>query len=309
MYQKLCNELGLILAVFDKETLSPTLRTIEFTKIAGNTSEEIFSFFSQENKKFSKEIILNTEVDSPNRFFIQVKIGRQRRSIEFEVSRNSDGDITFYGKDITEQKKMEFSLQSYSTIMESQEKKLHKMAYTDSLTGASNRRAIFEAFEEYSKDPNNILGAVCILDIDHFKAFNDRYGHEFGDHVLKYFSKKVSDALDDDCFFARIGGEEFCVFSYSRTERQLNALIDTVLDSIKDEDIITPEQVTTNISFSAGIAEYSIDGKTLDDLLNNADKALYFAKAAGRSRVISFSTELFEKRDYTLIPNYRDADR
>ena len=55
----------------------------------------------------------------------------------------------------------------------------------------------------------------------------------------------------------------------------------------------------TNISFSAGIAEYKKDGTTLDKLLNNADKALYFAKAAGRGRVISFSTELFERRDDT----------
>ncbi len=65
----------------------------------------------------------------------------------------------------------------------------------------------------------------------------------------------------------------------------------------------------TNISFSAGIAEYTKDGTTLDELLNNADKALYFAKAAGRARVISFSTDIFEKRDDTLIPNYRETDR
>ena len=56
-----------------------------------------------------------------------------------------------------------------------------------------------------------------------------------------------------------------------------------------------------NISFSAGIAEYGVDGQTLDELLKNADRALYFAKANGRSCVIPFSADLFEKRDATLI--------
>ena len=63
----------------------------------------------------------------------------------------------------------------------------------------------------------------------------------------------------------------------------------------------TPITESVNISFSAGIAEYGVDGETLDELLKNADRALYYAKANGRSCVIPYSAELFDKRDTTLI--------
>ena len=193
--------------------------------------------------------------------------------------------------------------------MEKQEKSLRKIAYSDSLTGIANRRAMFKRFTEYAQDEDNIKGAICILDIDHFKQFNDTYGHTFGDYALKYFAEKVSLVLDDDCYFARIGGEEFCIFSYTRDEAELNTLISRVLNLIKNCDIHTPHQTMTRISFSAGITEYKKHGTTLNELLSNADKALYFAKATGRCRVISFSAELFQNSGDSPISNFREIER
>ena len=309
MYKEIIDELCIIVAILDKETFGPKFVSAKLAQLIGSEAEEIVRLFESKNNEFSKQKVLNIEEESPYKVVIPLRNGRIRMSVEFIITRHHSGDLMIVGNDITEQKKLEYSLQSYSAIMEKQNKLLYEMAYTDALTGVHNRRAIFENFEEYANVHTTVLGSICILDIDHFKQFNDRYGHEFGDHVLKYFSEQFNLALDDDYFFSRIGGEEFCVFSHNRSGSDLNAIIDGILESVKDGAIVTPEQRATHINFSAGITEYTKNGTTLDELLNNADKALYFATASGRARVISFSTDLFEKRDDTLISNYREANR
>jgi diguanylate cyclase (GGDEF)-like protein len=281
----------------------------KFKTVIGECGESIFSQFENKFKEFSRSQILAIDATTPFSFTIQLKDGRTRKAIKITISEYDEDNLIILGEDISEFKKLESSLRSYSTLMEKQEKKLVKLAYTDSLTGIANRRAMFKEFNRYIRNKENVKGSICIIDIDHFKQFNDIYGHEFGDYILKYFTEKISLALDSDCYFARIGGEEFCVFSYTRNSTELNALIDTVLHSIKSCEICTPEQSVTQISFSAGITEYTKNGTSLDELLRNADKALYFAKATGRCRVISFSTELFEKRDETLIPKFREIER
>tara|TARA_B100000686_G_scaffold30430_1_gene31194 strand:- start:545 stop:814 length:270 start_codon:yes stop_codon:yes gene_type:complete len=77
--------------------------------------------------------------------------------------------------------------------------------------------------------------------------------------------------------------------------------LEEALGKVQGLQLKTPITESVNISFSGGIAEYGVDGKTLDELLKNADRALYYAKANGRSCVIRYSAELFEKRDTTLI--------
>ena len=142
---------------------------------------------------------------------------------------------------------------------------------------------------------------MSILDIDHFKRYNDEYGHDFGDFVLKTFAQQVRVQLADKTIFARIGGEEFCVVDYSGGAEMAREKLQGALDAVRDLQLDTPKTEFVNITFSAGVAEYGRDGHTLDDLLKNADRALYYAKANGRSCVIPYSAELFEKRDTTLI--------
>jgi len=229
-----------------------------------------------------------------------VSNSKVRKTIDFKVSHDSLGNILIHGEDITNAKKLEYLLKSYSTILEKQQK-LYKMAYSDSLTGVPNRRAFFKHYSDNIEKKTGSASSVCILDIDHFKKVNDTYGHEFGDEVLKYFSKQIVDGLDDQCFFARIGGEEFCVFSKNRTSEELTDLIEKVLANLRKKTITAPNEEDLKISFSAGIAQYKKDGDTLDELLNKADKALYFAKAIGRSCVISFSCDLSDEQDKTAL--------
>jgi len=306
---ELLNRLKLLVAICDKKSLSPIYSTVKFKTVIGECSATIFSLFETKYKNFSKQQVLAIDEKTPYSFAIQVKDGKTRKMIKITISDYNNGQLMIVGEDITELKKLEYSLKSYASIMEKQERSLRKIAYTDSLTGIANRRAMFKRFSEYIQDDDNVQGAICILDIDHFKQFNDTYGHNFGDYALKYFAEKVNLALDDDCFFARIGGEEFCVFSYTRDEAELNTLISSVLNLIKKCEIHTPHQTITRISFSAGITEYKKHGTTLNELLSNADKALYFAKATGRCRVISFSTKLFKPHGNSPVPNFREIER
>lgn len=305
----LLNKLDYLVAICNRKTLTPSYSTTKFNAIIGEYGEAILTLFDRKYKSFSRPQVLDIDGDSPYSFEIQLKDGSKHKTIEVTISDYNEDNLMIVGKDITELKKLESSLRAYSSMMEKQEKSLIKMAYTDSLTGIANRRAMFKIFNEYTQNKNNIKGAICILDIDHFKQFNDIYGHDFGDYVLKYFAEKITLELGDDCYFARIGGEEFCVFSDTHNGSELNALIDTVLNSIKNCDIPTPNQDIAKISFSAGICEYTKNGTTLDELLSNADKALYAAKATGRCRVISFSTALFEKREKNLATKFREAER
>jgi diguanylate cyclase (GGDEF)-like protein len=315
----LLNKLDVVVAICNRQTLAPSYSSSKFKAIIGECGEAIFNLFESKYQQFSREQVLVVNAQSPYEFTIQLKSERTRKTIKVTMSDYDEEQLMIVGQDITELKKLEYSLQSYASIMETQEKSLIKMAYTDSLTGIDNRRAMFKRFNEYIQNQNqnqhqhqsqnNIKGSIAVLDIDHFKKFNDVFGHEFGDYVLKYFAEKVTLALDNDCYFARIGGEEFCVLSYTRNGAELNTLINTVLDSIKCCEILTPEKNITQLSFSAGIVEYTDYGTTLDELLSNADKALYFAKATGRGQVISFSTDLLAKHEVKPIPKFREIKR
>ena len=148
---------------------------------------------------------------------------------------------------------------------------------------------------------NRFHCAVSILDIDHFKKYNDGYGHDFGDFVLKAFSQQSRDRLSEKTIFARIGGEEFCIVAYFGSAETATDGLQGALDLVRDMQLQTPKTESVNITFSTGIAEFGLDRKMLDELLKNADRTLYFAKANGHSCVIPYSADLFEKRETTLI--------
>ena len=300
MLHEILNDIGVVVGILDKHTLIPIFLSEQFEELVGSNSEEILAFLVSKDKQLTKAQLLEEGCGLEFKFITEIKKKRVRKTIDFKVSHDSLGNILIYGEDITNAKKLEYLLKSYSTILEKQQK-LYKMAYSDSLTGVPNRRAFFKHYSDNIEKKTGSASSVCILDIDHFKKVNDTYGHEFGDEVLKYFSKQIVDGLDDQCFFARIGGEEFCVFSKNRTSEELTELIEKVLANLRKKTITAPNEEDLKISFSAGIAQYKKDGDTLDELLNKADKALYFAKAIGRSCVISFSCDLSDEQDKTAL--------
>lgn len=162
-------------------------------------------------------------------------------------------------------------------------KELEKMALLDNLTQLANRnyieREIQSRFEE--KKRLNVPFGVLFMDIDHFKQFNDRYGHDVGDDVLKFVANTfVSDARPFD-LYGRWGGEEFLGIIRNITERNLKHLGNRVLNLIENS-YITHNDKKLRVTISIG-ATLVRETDTMESLIKRVDKLLYKSKAAGRN--------------------------
>lgn len=165
--------------------------------------------------------------------------------------------------------------------------RLEQLANLDGLTGVLARRAFLDRAEAAMKETKLTRAklSIAIIDIDHFKSINDRYGHAAGDQVLVHFASVVSDILRSSDLFGRLGGEEFGILSRS-TDRSGSVAI---LDRLRVHVSKSPCGVASEdlfYTFSAGVDEYC-NGDTLVDLMARADAALYAAKATGRNCVVA----------------------
>jgi len=161
--------------------------------------------------------------------------------------------------------------------------RLQFLAFHDSLTGIYNRRRFFE-LAEHLFGTREDLHAV-ILDIDHFKNINDRFGHGIGDETLRQVVSAVRDRLPPEAVFGRLGGEEFGMLFPGYDTASLFSLVDTLREAVSHLIIPTP-QGPIQCHISCGIAVREPGLRNIDELLHHADEALYEAKGSGRNRVI-----------------------
>lgn len=135
-----------------------------------------------------------------------------------------------------------------------------------------------------SKKPFSVL----IMDVDHFKHFNDKFGHLNGDEVLKYFSSSLRlDLEDEENAPFRFGGDEFVVVFPDKSAHEAAKLAARLKKNIKTRScLIRGRQLT--VTFSGGIACYPADARSLEQLLERADQALYYSKNHGRAQVTCF---------------------
>lgn len=166
--------------------------------------------------------------------------------------------------------------------------RLDHAARTDFLTRLANRREFNERLvaEIARTDRTGRPLSVLVLDLDSFKLINDRYGHDAGDEVLETFASLVSSAIRKVDLAARIGGEEFGVLAPETTGEE-GAALGERLRRIVEEAFQDRYSVTT----SCGVAEYRGTGTDPEQLLRDADRALYAAKADGRNRVAASGPE------------------
>jgi diguanylate cyclase (GGDEF)-like protein len=160
----------------------------------------------------------------------------------------------------------------------------------DYLTGLPNRRTF-----ERQTSPYLLLAkrqkrpvAIAMLDLDNFKQINDTYGHPAGDTVLRRLGDLLRHAFRGEDVVARWGGEEFVVALFGSTREAGVRRLSELLHLLSREPISAPDGRRYSVSFSAGVAEFSEDGSDLDSLCRAADQALYFAKHAGRNRVLPY---------------------
>ncbi|WP_423761893.1 GGDEF domain-containing protein [Burkholderia sp. NLJ2] len=167
--------------------------------------------------------------------------------------------------------------------------KLEYMAATDPLTGAANRRRFIERVEaEIARARRN--GApfsLLALDLDHFKAVNDSYGHQTGDQVLQRFVKKCLDAIRPYDGVARVGGEEFMVLLPQAALDTACLVGERIRAAIAGTPFENGDGKPIEVTVSVGISEFGRDGETIDAILRKADERLYEAKHQGRNRVIA----------------------
>lgn len=166
--------------------------------------------------------------------------------------------------------------------------RLQTLALTDELTGIANRRQTKNLGEEEADRSSRSQRpfSVIMLDIDHFKSINDRYGHEVGDRCLHAFTQAIESVLRSVDHFGRWGGEEFLIIVRDSDLVDLERLSVRLLDSIRAISIHDEDQTIT-FTVSIGVAEWH--GCSFDKLVSEADDALYRAKELGRDRA-EFST-------------------
>ncbi len=164
--------------------------------------------------------------------------------------------------------------------------KLSELAMTDPLTKVLNRRAFFSRFHEEIERANRYerAGVVVMIDIDHFKSFNDMEGHVYGDEALKKISQVFISNLRKTDVLGRYGGEEFIVLMPET--KMANALeICERLRGTVERSPLQGHAGNAYLTVSMGLAAYPRQGESPEELVNAADKALYLAKGNGRNRV------------------------
>ncbi|MGQ3211500.1 diguanylate cyclase [Shinella sp.] len=174
-------------------------------------------------------------------------------------------------------------LKSNEQVLQLARDAAQRAADTDPLTGLLNRRAGMErlAAEMQSAARDGSPLSLALIDLDHFKSVNDRYGHTKGDQVLQHFAAAGRQQLRGGDVFARIGGEEFLVLMpETGIEEAVNA-IERLRRHIAREE--NRAELNCAYTMSAGVAEYC--GTAAEDLFERADRALYCAKRHGRDRI------------------------
>jgi len=176
----------------------------------------------------------------------------------------------------------------------SSEAELHHIAFHDSLTGLPNRRRFHEllgqAVERARHDPDEAF-AVMFLDFDRFKLINDSLGHSAGDDFLVQVSKRICGCLRPQDLVARLGGDEFAVLLQRLDhDRVALGLAERLLDMLKQPYNVAGTAI--NSSASIGITFSSFGNRSAEDVLRDADTAMYKAKGAGKARYALFDASL-----------------
>jgi len=205
--------------------------------------------------------------------------------LSVSVIRNDEQTITHY-----------FAFFHDITELKRKEKQISILAYSDALTKLPNRAALehrlTKAIARASRE-NRIL-AIFFIDLDNFKNINDSMGHDKGDQVLIEVAERLSSTIRSEDTLSRLGGDEFILLSESiQNENAVYTLASRILASLKQPILLHPNTIYVNASI--GIALFPNDGRNSQELIKNADMAMYKAKSEGKNKFEMFTKEMNEK--------------
>lgn len=200
------------------------------------------------------------------------------------------GRLLFQGTDVA-------SVRTESRALRLERDKARRNSWTDQLTGVPNRRYVIEHLEAWLREQvdRQDFGkhSLAVIDLDHFKAINDQYGHAIGDDILVSFCRNAVSTIRVQDLFGRIGGEEFLLFMPNCHSISARRRLDMLQRKIA-EMVVSPTHPELRYSFSAGLVEIRPD-KDIHHAIRKADRLLYVAKSAGRARVKSGDADYLQK--------------
>ena len=163
-----------------------------------------------------------------------------------------------------------------------------ELAIKDGLTGLKVRRFFIDSLHREVRRASRKKEqlSLLILDIDHFKDYNDRYGHASGDLILKFIANTINGLLDDPDVAGRYGGEEIAVLLWRKDKKEARLKAEKIRQQVKERPLTLREH-EANVTVSIGVSTYPEDAVTEGELIRIADARLYKAKAEGRDKVCS----------------------
>nr|WP_319474571.1 EAL domain-containing protein [uncultured Sphaerochaeta sp.] len=204
-------------------------------------------------------------------------------------------------------------IQSQRQDLKESERQLYKLAYYDSLTGLPSRDYFIEKLQQSLEraDKHHKRVGIIFVDFDSFKAINDTAGHMVGDLVLQLIAQRLTKRIGEKGTLARFGGDEFLVeIPDLETDKPIHAMIDSIMETLKKPVVVDDEEY--HVSASIGIAVYPDDGKSPDNLIKNADIAMYEAKGRGKNQAVFCTEDIKDSTtmNHTLVNNlYWALDR
>jgi len=171
-------------------------------------------------------------------------------------------------------------------------KELHHAAHHDALTNLPNRVLFLDRLRQTLKYSarNKVNSFVLFLDLDRFKEVNDTYGHDVGDGLLQKVAQRLKDNLRDEDTIARLGGDEFTIIIRDINQTHMLEIAKKIIDFMQNIFLIFDIKLHT--TFSIGISNYPNDGHNAEELLKNADTAMYEAKASGKNNFSFYNKQM-----------------
>lgn len=244
-------------------------------EIEGHTAESYYPH-SSDRDAFKAAILAHGEVsDFPGQM-----VRKDGTVIDISISSHAlfDHNGAFAGvegmyRDVTQRKNLE--------------RELHRLATTDMLTGMANRRSFLEVAEAAFQraQESQLPLTLLMLDLDHFKSINDRFGHLEGDRVLAEFARATKHQLRATDTMGRLGGEEFGLLLPQTTSTEGADIASRILEAIRALSLTDSTGQHYGITTSVGLGTLSPGDRSLHELLDRADQALYLAKHRGRNQL------------------------
>lgn len=295
--ENVIDSVGDILIIMDSDL--KILRINQYTRlflgkpcgqIVGSPIDTLFDS-SSSLRDLQAKLILNPRLE--NIEGTMIKDNHQKTTVIASISayRSEDGQILGYilnAKDISKTKQILKKLEESNLFLKKQESILLTQSTIDALTGACNRGCIFSILEDIHSNTPYLYGtfSVMMIDLDHFKSVNDRFGHQAGDAVLVETVQIIMDNLRKSDFLGRYGGEEFLIVMPDTTLDEGYQIAQRIRIKIKDTRFYHDR---IDLTISGGIAEW--DHNSISELIETADRLLYQAKKQGRNTILRPETE------------------